>query len=188
MKKKEGKKSPAVKKPAPAKKLVPTKKPAPVAPEEEKQTISKSVELIHLADVTKVPDPDHWFTYIDHTGGHVETFFKYTGNLIYAYSEDDMKDENLNKLMKSVVLRGMKLIISFQDTSVDFLKFIHPGALPAEIFSPEQMHDEEMILRYKDPDSEAPIRSTGQVAFVFSKEESVPAWAKEKTVLVHVTP
>ena len=161
-------------------------------PEDKKEAASAPINVA-FADLSKFmaeprPSKDKWCTFIDGTKGNVSTFFKYQGHLAYAYSEDDMKDDKLNKLMKSVVTKGLRLYFDFMDTKVEFEKSIHPGALPVELFSPGKIHSEEMSKRYQEPDEDLPVNDKGSLGFIFTSDKDLPKWVKENTTLVYVNP
>eukprot|EP01022_Parablepharisma_sp_SALTPOND_P016950 TRINITY_DN2602_c0_g1_i2.p2 TRINITY_DN2602_c0_g1~~TRINITY_DN2602_c0_g1_i2.p2 ORF type:complete len:233 (-),score=23.78 TRINITY_DN2602_c0_g1_i2:35-670(-) len=164
------------------------KKEQPAPPKETKEK-PLTVSFTDLASFMKEPHPaNKWYTFIDGTKGNVTTFFKYTGHVLFVYSEDDMKDEKLNNVMKSVATKGMKLYFDFMDAAIQFENFIHPGALPPEIFFPEKIHSMEFADRYRDPNDTSPILHTGEIGFIFTSDKALPQWVKDHTVLVYVNP
>ncbi len=194
----------ASKKAAPKKAAPPAKKPAakqqpkpqphPPAPEEKKLVAPEPAGpiTVKFTDLAKFldehPPTDKWYTFVDTTKGNVSTFFKYTGNVIYAYVKEDMTDQKLDAQMRSVVMKGVRLFIDFQDIKVDFESYIHAGAFPAELFDPKEIHSEKLNKAYQKPDEELPVNQKGEIAFIFTDDAAVPDWAKAKTVLVHVNP
>ncbi len=160
-------------------------KPAPVTPVAPPTTVAFTDLAQFLKDN---PPKDKWYTFIDGTKGNVSTFFKYCGQVIYACSEDDMKDENLNKLMKRVLFHSMNLHIDFMNVAVPLEKLVHPGAFPEEIFSPEKIRSDELIKKYQNPGEEIPFRRQGGFVFMSTDDKNLPKWAKEKTKVVYITP